>query len=472
MTRNAAWTIEFVVRATGGRLVAAPPGYADLTFDRVSTDSRTIGEGELFVALDGPNFDAADFLADAVEKGAAAVIVAGDVAVHDVLAKRAAFVAVPDTLAALGDLAHAHRELFAAPVVAITGSTGKTTTKDMLGAILTRHFGEDVLITEGNFNNLIGMPLTLLRLRAHHRAAVLELGMSMRGEMRRLARIARPDIGVVTNVAEAHMERLPNIEAVAAAKRELVEDLDEKRAAVLNADDPRVAAMASGARFRVVTFGVDNPADVRGEDIRVAGADGIRFTLAMDDARTPVTMSVIGRHNVHNALAAAAASRELGVPAETIALGLEAFRPAAMRLRVLNILNVRVLDDTYNASPRSMDAALSTLAELAGGGRKIVVVGDMKELGAESEAAHRRLGRHVAKIGADRLFAIGEYAHFVAEGAIEENMDAGRIVRAENHQAIVEALRDLAAAGDTVLVKGSRAMRMECVVKGLKGEMF
>ncbi len=465
------WKVDWVVNAVKGRLITAPAGYGEIKFRNISTDSRTIGSGELFVALAGPNYDAHDFIGAAVEAGAAGIVVSENCMPSGDLTQRIVVIKTPDTLKALGDLAAAHRRSFGIPVVAITGSTGKTTTKEMLKAILLMHFGDSVLATQGNFNNLIGLPITALRLNAKHKVAVLEMGMSMRGEIHRLTEIAMPDVGVITNISKVHMEKLPSIVAVAEAKGELLNQLGAEKSAVLNADDPRIVAMSKNRSFDVKTFGVDNPANARATDIVVRGFEGISFKLHFDEVCVAeIALSCVGRHNVLNALAAAQCARMLGVPTSAIVKGIQSFRPAAMRCRILDILRVKVLDDTYNASPKSMDAALATIKDLAPGGRQIVVVGDMKELGAESVAAHRRLGRHIAKNEADYLFAIGEYAKDVVAGALEEKMPANRVIVSENHMEIVEILRDFVERGDIVLVKGSRSMRMELIVRGLKGE--
>ncbi len=469
MSRNP-WNVDWIVSAVKGKLIAAPAGYGELEFRNISTDTRNIGSGELFVALKGPNYDAHNFIGTAVQAGATGMIVRKGFAASADITQNQVVIEVPDTLTALGDLAAAHRKRFGIPVAAITGSTGKTTTKEMLKSIFLAHFGDSVLATEGNFNNLIGLPLTLFRLTDRHKVAVLEMGMSMRGEIHRLTDIAAPDIGVMTNVSEVHMEQLTSIAAIAQAKGELLDRLGAEKSAVLNADDPRVAAMGENRPFVVKTFGIKNPADARASDIRIRGFEGITFTMQLGGESAEVSLSCVGRHNVLNALAAAQCAHMMGIPTATIVRGLESFRPAAMRCRILDILRVKVLDDTYNANPKSMDAALATLSDLAAGGRRIVVVGDMKELGGQSAAAHRRLGRHIAKTGADFLFVIGEFAGEVVAGALEEKMPSNRIIDSESHAEIVEILRDLAERGDVVLVKGSRSMRMELIVKGLKGE--
>ncbi len=461
------YTARNLQAALGATLVR---GDANRTFAGISTDTRTIRPRDCFVALIGPNFNGHHFLAAAVEKDAGGLVVSEDTPApggDEVVVLR-----VPDTLQALGDLARWTLAQRHVPVIAITGSTGKTTTKEMLSAIMEMHLPGQVLRNEGNLNNLIGLPQTVFQLTAKHQVAVLEMGMSMRGEIRRLAEIARPHIGVVTNVSAVHLEHLKTIGAVAEAKRELLEDFGAQHIAVLNADDERVARFGEGRPFRCLYFSAEpgKAADIRAGRVRMKGFEGIEVELAVGGETVPVTLSCFGRHNIMNALAAAGAAYAFGVPLATIARGLEAFRPAAMRSRVLHIFGVTVIDDTYNANPRSMDAALSALAELAGQGRKIAVLGDMFELGDESAAAHRRLGRHAAKIGLDRLILLGEQAPLVAAGAREELMPEERITLAADAALIVEDLRESSRRGDVILVKGSRGMRMERVVRGLKGE--
>jgi len=459
------YNAENISRAVGGELMQ---GTAETAFTGISTDTRTLVSGACFFALVGPNFDGHRFIADALVKGATGLVVSQDIEAPS----EVAVIRVDDTLTALGDLARWTLQERGVPVIAVTGSTGKTTTKEMLFEIMNKHLPDRVLRNEGNFNNLIGLPLTVFGLTAAHELAVLEMGMSMRGEIRRLAQIARPHIGVITNVSAVHLEHLKTIGAVAEAKGELLEDFGADNIAVLNADDPRVSRMGEDKDFARVMFSVDpaSEAAVKALQIEPRGFEGIDAMLRVGDDGVDVSLSCFGRHNVTNALAAAAAAHAYGVPAATIAAGLQAFRPPAMRSRVLNIFGITVIDDTYNANPRSMDAALAALSELAGAGRKIAVLGDMFELGDEAKAAHRRLGRHAAKVGIDRLILLGEWAGLVAEGAREETMEEQAITVAADHTGIVDDLRGSAKRGDVILVKGSRGMRMERVVRGLKGE--
>ena len=461
------YNAKTICEATGGKLIAGP---ADQSFAGISTDTRTVRPGECFVALTGENFDGHRFVDEAVRRDAAGLLVSKEVDLPG--EGKVAVIFLPDTLVALGDLARWTLAQWKTPVIAVTGSTGKTTTKEMLYEIMQLHLPDQVLRNLGNFNNLIGLPLSVFALEAKHKLAVLEMGMSMRGEIRRLAEIARPYIGVVTNISAVHLEHLKTIGAVAEAKGELLEDFGADHIAVLNADDERVARLGSGRPFRSVYFSArpETKADVEAEQIVVKGFEGIEVVLRIGNETVSVNLSCFGRHNVMNALAAAAAAFAYQVPAETVARGLEAFRPPAMRSRVLNIFGITVIDDTYNANPRSMDAALAALAELAKEGRKIAVFGDMFELGDESEAAHRRLGRHAAKIGLDRLILLGREAQHVSAGALEEKMPPAAVSVAPDHASIVQDLRRSAERGDVILVKGSRGMRMEQVVRGLKGE--
>jgi len=460
------YTAENVARAVGGELLAGSPA---TPFAGVSTDTRTLKPGDCFVALKGPNFDGGKFLAPAAAQGAAGLVVGADVAQWP---SGAVVIRVADPLFALGELARWTLATVGVPTLAVTGSTGKTTTKEMLHAILDAHRPGKILRSEGNFNNLIGLPLTVFNLTREHEVALLEMGMNMRGENRRLAEIANPRLGVITNVSAVHLENLKSIAAVAEAKGELLENFGADRIAVLNADDPRVARMGDGRPFRTVHFAIEPGAvaDVKACEIRPKGFEGIDVAIDVAGRRLHIALATFGRHNVANAVAAAAAAYAFGVPDAAIVAGLEAFRPPAMRSRVLNIFGVIVIDDTYNANPRSMDAALAALDELAGDGRKIAVLGDMFELGIESEAAHRRLGRHAAKVGLDRLFLLGEHAALIAAGAREEKMDPARVVLAADHAAVAAELRETSRRGDVILIKGSRGMRMERIVRALKGE--
>ncbi len=455
-----------VLAATGGELVALG---ARLVFPGVTTDTRALAPGELFVAIRGDRHDGHAFAAEAAARGAGAVVVE-----PAALARRppGGVIAVRDTLAALGDLAAWHRRRRTLTVAAITGSNGKTTTKEMLTAICVAAFGPaHVLSTRGTQNNLVGLPLTLLGSGAETRVAVLELGMNGPGEIWRLAEIARPDVGVITCVAPAHLEGLGSLHAIAEAKAELYRRLAPSATAVVNADDPLVAAAAACHAGRVVRFGIAaTELDVRAAAVEARGLAGVRFVLEVGGARAEVALAVPGRHNVTNALAAAAAAHALGIDLATIARGLAAFRPPPMRMEIVRLPGgITVVNDAYNANPASMTAAVATLAETPAR-RRLAVLGEMRELGAEAEQLHRALGAAVAQAGLDALFLLGTHAAAVRAGAEAAGMAAERIVVAADHAELAAHLRAHCRPGDLVLLKGSRGAAMEEVLRHLGGE--
>ncbi|HWI40435.1 MAG TPA: UDP-N-acetylmuramoyl-tripeptide--D-alanyl-D-alanine ligase, partial [Verrucomicrobiae bacterium] len=401
------FSIEEVAAATGGMLT----GGAGQVVQRVSTDSRTAAAGDLFVALRGERFDAHDFIDAAAGRGVAAFLV--EAGREMLVPAAAAAVGVSDTLRGLGDLAAFHRRRFDIPVAAITGSNGKTSTKEMLASILS--VSGEGLKTEGNLNNLIGLPHMVLRLHGDHRWAVLEMGMSEPGEIDRMAEIAAPRVGVITNVFPAHLESMGSVENVARAKGELFLRLQPGAVAVYNADDPLVAALPAPPGVDRLSFGID-AGDVRAEALERLGRLGQRIALSLPTGRVELTLHAFGRHNVANAAAAAAAAVVLGVPAGEIAAGLERFRPYDKRFRLEDLGSLVLIDDSYNANPASTRAALETLAILKEEGRGIAVLGDMLELGPGSAAAHRETGR-IAASTADRLYLLGEMGGEVAAGA-------------------------------------------------------
>uniref|UniRef100_A0A831TWJ7 UDP-N-acetylmuramoyl-tripeptide--D-alanyl-D-alanine ligase n=1 Tax=Geobacter metallireducens TaxID=28232 RepID=A0A831TWJ7_GEOME len=458
------FTLADIREATGGTLIGdgGVPGVSG-----VSTDSRTVEAHELFVPLRGERFDGHDYLGAARDRGVRVVLAERRwLEVNGVPAAVAA-VAVDDTLKALGDLASFHRRRFAIPVVAVTGSNGKTTTKEMLAAILEQT--GPGLKTEGNLNNLIGLPRMLFRLDDSHRWAVLEMGMSAFGEIDRLAEIALPDAGIITNAYPAHLETLGSVEGVARAKGELFLRLQAGGCAVFNADDPLIARCPSPEGVRRVSFGLHD-ADVTATAIENLGRTGQRFLLRLPGGSVPVTLRAFGRHNVANALAAAAAAHVLGVSPAAIARGLGEFSPYARRFNLEEVGDVILIDDSYNANPASMAAALTTLREIREGHRAVAVLGDMLELGEGAEEAHRQLGL-LAATCVDRLYVMGGMAGIVAAGALEGGLAEDAVVVAASHDAIVADLRRAAVAGDFILVKGSRGLAMDRVAEKMR-EVF
>jgi UDP-N-acetylmuramoyl-tripeptide--D-alanyl-D-alanine ligase len=464
------WTVEEVARALG---VAPPRGLDALArLAGVSIDSRTVASGELFVAIHGPRHDGHNFVAAALESGALAAVVA-----HDRLSEfpeplGSKLFAVTDTLAALQGLAQAVRTRWGGRLAAVTGSAGKTTTKEILAALLAARFR--VLKSEGNLNNEYGLPLQLLRLEDAHQAAVVELGMSHAGELRRLAEIARPDVGVVTRVAPVHLEFFASVDEIALAKRELIEGLagglsGSKSVAVLNADDPRVARFAEVAPGRVVTFGFAGNADFRAENIDDRGAEGSTFDFVGPQDRARLTLPLAGRHNISNALAALAAASVWGVGAADAKQVFPQLEPAGMRGRVLRYdAGFSVINDCYNSNPVALAAMVDLLLHTPVSGRRIAALGEMLELGPTSAQLHREAGRAAAASGKlDWIIGVqGDGENFL-RGAIEAGQPAGQTKFFASSADAAKFVRELVARGDLLLIKGSRGVRMERIVEAL-----
>lgn len=430
------------------------------TFSDVVTDTRRISDGVLFVALSGERFNGEDFAAEAVEKGAAGVLVTKSCPAGK-LPKQGAVLMVEDTLRAYQQIARAWRMKFDLPVVAVTGSNGKTTTKDLTAAVLSAR--GPVCKTQGNFNNEIGLPLTLLGLQEEHTAAVVEIGMRGLHQIEALAPLAAPSIGIVTNVGETHMELLGSIENIAQAKGELVEAIPAGGAVVLNLDDPHVAAMRGKAKegVRVITYGIEQDADVRGEGIRRDG-DVTRFMICWQNERHDYVLPMLGRHNIYNALAAIATGFAMGMTAAEVMKGLRGLETTKMRFERVAHPKYEIINDAYNASPMSMKAAIETLSGMAKG-RKVAVLGDMLELGDISEKAHREVGREVAEHGFSALVTYGEMGKMIASGAKEAGLS--NVHAADSHERAAAFLKDILQEGDTVLFKGSRGMQMEKIIE-------
>jgi UDP-N-acetylmuramoyl-tripeptide--D-alanyl-D-alanine ligase len=451
-----------VAAATGGTTLRT----GSRPMRKAAVDSRRVTPGQLFVALPGERTDGHAHLAEAVAAGATGVLVSrgptdeeldglGDITV----------IRVAEGLAALHALAAAWRRRFDLPVVGVTGSVAKSSTKEAIGAVLAEDRPVSaVLRSEGNENNEIGLPLTILRLGPHHEIAVLEMGMYVGGEIAELCRIALPSIGVVTAVRPIHLSRAGSIDAIEAAKAELVEALPADGLAVLNADDARVRRMAARTQARSVTYGFAPDADVRAEAIASLGLDGMAFEIVARGERGAVRLPRLGRHAVHNALAAAAVALGVGSSLETIVAGLS--RPWALphRSAVMRLDGVTVIDDAYNAGPDSMAAALDALAELPG--RHVAVLGRMAELGELDEAAHAAVGRRAAGV-LDVLVAVGEGTAALVDGALAAGMPAAHIVHVPSPEAALDELPGRLRPGDIVLVKASRSEALERVVEGL-----
>ena len=452
--------LEEIARITGGDLW---PKSAKGRVSSLSTDSRTIEKGDLFIPLRGDNFDGHDYLAEAVARGAAACLCEDLVRGLSV-----PVIHVRESLHALGDIAANIRQSFSGPVVAVTGSSGKTTTREMLAAILS--ISGSGLKTEGNFNNLIGLPKTLLRLQQEDEWIVLELGMNRMGEIARLTDISTPDVGIITNVAAAHLQWTGGIEGVARAKGELFAGLKAGTTAVINNEDDRARGLPVANGVGKIFYSTAGRGDVLAENIQ-AQEKGLGFDLLFGKKRVAVRMDIVGRHNVSNALAAATAALIMDVPLVQVVEGLQAFQPIAGRLVPKRLARGIVLyDDSYNANPLSMTAALQMLGCSASSGRRWAVLGDMRELGQETEQLHRQVGT-MAVGNADFLVVLGEDVAYLAHEAGRRGMKKEQIFHAASHRQAVEFILEGISAGDSIVVKGSRAMKMETISQALEAEL-
>jgi len=440
-----------LAQVTGGRLVGG-----DVAFDTVSTDTRSLASGALFVALKGPSFDGHEFVAAAIERGAVGALVERHVTLP------LPQVVVPDALQALSVFARAWRKQCAIPVVGITGSNGKTTTKEMIGAILSRQ--GPCLVTQGNLNNHIGVPLTLMRLNATHRTAVIEMGANHQGEIAALCAIAEPNVGIVTNAGEAHLEGFGGIDGVAKGKGEMFRALSVDGTAVINADDKYCSFWRTNTQARrVLTFGLSPDADFTARNVQArSDANGLRFDF---DMTTPsglqaCSLALAGTHNLRNALGAAAAAFAVGASLSDIATGLSAMKPVPGRLNLMPAVHgAFMLDDSYNANPSSLRAGIDTLLALPG--EHWLVLGDMLELGVDAEQLHASMGAYARTAGVDRMFAVGPRAKHAAGafGAGAEWFDS--------MDELIDRVRDLVQGNVTILIKGSRGARMERVTSAL-----
>lgn len=471
MTKPIPWTALQILEATKGEILC---GGTEHFFSGVSIDSRRIFPGDLFVAIQGEVHDGHDFVKDVVESGVCGLLInknKADVFLSDLRVreewrqKGPLCVAVKDTTKALGDLTAFQRRRSDVSVIAITGSNGKTTTKEMTNGIISRCFR--TLATIGNFNNQIGLPLTLLKLNRSHQWSVLELGMNHPGEIRRLSEICMPDIGVITNIGPAHLEKLGSLKGVMDAKAELLENIKPNGTVVLNADDPNLSDLCRRTSKKVLRFGFSEDADIRAISVKKKRF-GTSFILSMPTETLDIDLKIPGAFMISNALAAASAAYLLGLKAQDIKAGLEEFKSVQGRMNVFKIKSgIHIIDDTYNANPSSMESAIMTLKSMKGSHRGVLVAGDMHELGDYAESMHKKIGSVAAGIGISGLYLTGRFAGSVAAGAQRNGMKCQDIFTGTK-QEIVEELKYTLGPDDWVLVKGSRTMAMEQVVQDLR----
>ncbi|MBL7158263.1 MAG: UDP-N-acetylmuramoyl-tripeptide--D-alanyl-D-alanine ligase [Candidatus Omnitrophica bacterium] len=423
----------------------------------ISIDSRTIKRGQVFIAVKGDKFDGHNFVARALQRGASAAIISRNVNTRP--KDRPRLIRVKDTVKTLGEVARAHRLKFKIPVVAVTGSNGKTTTKDLLAHVLSVRYR--VLKSEASFNNHIGLPLTLLKIRDRHEVVVLEMGMNHRGEIGRLSRMAVPDIGVITNIGPVHLKFLKTLKNVFNAKTELLKELKPGGTAVLNKDDIFLRNIKNPG-CKKTYFGIYEKCTYRAKCLEEKRSSW-SFTIA---GNRRIHLSILGRHNIYNALAVIAAAKVLNIGLDAIKRRIESFRmrcPKRLDFKIVN--GRRILDDTYNSNPASFQCAVDLLERFEVPGKKIVVMGDMLELGAKSRSLHLAAGEEIAGKNFGALITVGAFSRFVAAAARKSNMDFVR--HASSHRNAAKILKSISKKGDLVLVKGSRGMRMEKIINAL-----
>ena len=418
-----------------------------------SIDSRTVQPGDLFFAVKGERLDGHDFVHQALERGAVSAVVRKDQLAR--FSVKTCLLAVDDTLVALQTLATAMRRLWGKPVVGITGSVGKTTTKEAIAHVLSSHY--KVLKSEGNLNNHFGLPLMLLKLQPEHEIAVIEMGMSHAGEIAALAKIAQPETGVVTVVAPVHLEFFDSIAGIARAKYELIESLPASGTAVLNADDQYVSQFGRDFKGKVVLYGTRVPADVRGENIKSGGSEGSEFDVVVEGRREHAVLPLVGVHNISNALAAVAVSLDRGIKLSDAVATLATLKPADKRGQVVQVGNIRVINDCYNSNPKALEAMVEALAAMPAK-RRIVVAGEMLELGPAGESMHKAAGQHIAEKKLDMLLGVRGLAQSLVDVAKAKGMRAEFVATAEEAG---EWLAREARDGDVVLLKASRGVKLE-----------
>lgn len=455
-------TLRDVLEGTRGKIHGDAP--ADLMFSNVCHDSRQIQRGDLFVAISGPTYDGHDFLTDAKSNGARAAIVADD-KLEQIADSGLPLIVVDDTVIALQRLAAYWRTLFDVSVVGVTGSMGKSSAKEVIASVLGQQFR--VTRARASFNNEIGMPLTLMQINPDTNIAVLEFGGAYRfGEITELAEIARPTVGVVTNVSHSHLQRMGSLEAIAETKAELPRSLPHDGVAILNGDDFRVRAMADESPAPAIFYGLAPDCEVRAKDVESHGLDGISFTLVLDGEEQRLNVPLIGAHSVHTVLAAIAVGRWFGMGLDQMLPG---FEDSSIQLRLLTLPGINqstIIDDTYNANPTSCLAALNLLAELDAT-RKVAIFGDILELGDFEDEGHRIVGRRSASV-VQQLITVGPKARIITDAALDSGMSSDQVIAFESKDSAIEQLLSLIQPGDFVLVKGSRGVKMEDVVSALR----
>lgn len=434
------------------------PRVKDVTINEVCIDTRKIKEGCLYVPIKGERFDGHDFIEDAFDKGAVAVLT------HEpIKTTKGIVIHVEDTRVALRDLAEGYLNLFKIPVIGITGSVGKTSCKDMIASVLSQKF--KVLKTEGNFNNDIGLPLTVFNLENIHEVIILEMGMNHFDEIHVLSKVARPDYAVITNIGVSHIENLGSREGIYKAKKEIFDFMTPNGTAVINMDDDYLPRLNEDIIMNKKTFGVQKKADFMAHDVRSLGYEGMGAVFTTPSMTFGMTVPVLGEHMIYNVLPAIAIAEDLGMSKEEIIKGIQSFKPTKMRLNIHQMgNNITVLDDVYNASPDSMKAALNTLTKLPSKGKRIAILGDMFEMGSHSEGGHLEVGQFAHGLDLDLLLCVGQDAKFIQQGYGKEKSS----FHFPDIEKLKTALPQIMESGDTILLKASRGMHFEKIIDNIK----
>jgi len=462
------YKVRELIEATSGRIIQ---GNQNSIINRISIDSRTLVPGDLFFAIIGPHFDGHNFITEAFNKGASGAVICKDVRslfLKEEIYKNKIIIEVKNTLSALQDGAVYYKNKFKTFNICVTGSNGKTTTKEIIAHILSQNF--PLLKTSGNYNNEIGIPLTLLQLNDSHKILLVEMGMRELGEIKTLTNFVPPDLAVITNIGEAHIGLLGSKDNIFKAKSELLQSLDKDGIAILNRDDSYFFKMLEIVKGKkIITFGLENKSDIMAYNIRMIDDRGIKFSLKIKDVEDrEIFFPLLGRYNIYNALAASAVAFALEVELDLIKRRLADFKPLEMHMHLNNFYNgIKVLNDSYNASPLSVKKALETLSEVAQSHRKIAILGDMLELGEKSDFYHREIGKEVVKLFIDILITVGEGGKIIAQSSRNERMAKEQIFSFKKNEKkyLAKKLLNLIKPGDFVLLKGSREMQMEDILQ-------
>ncbi len=454
--------VSDLLNATGGKLIC---GSLESRIAGISTDTRSVKHGEIFFALTGENYDGHNFIEQALSNGAAGAVISDSKKIGDLSLNgsgKIALIEVSDTLKALGDLAKYYRKSLQTKFIAVTGSNGKTTTKDMVYHIL-KNF-KNVSRSEKSFNNFIGVPLTIFGADLTHDFCVVEMGTNAPGEIRRLSEITSPNFTILTNISHTHLEGLGSIEGVANAKAEFIENMDEDGTLITNADDAWCSQIASRFSGKVISFGFDENAQIKATKVK---RNKSGFTFIVNESFT-VNLPVLGKHNIYNSLASVALGNAIGIRMEDMCERFVDFKLPPMRMEKRVCGDIIAINDGYNSSPSSMSAALDELAQLPAPGRRIFVCGDMLELGKDTERLHKEIGKKVASSKVDILWTVGPFSRFVAEGAIDNGMSGENIFSYDTSEETSSLIASQLKSKDTVLIKGSRRMKLECVLRQIE----